>query len=127
MIAQVTEERHEVSRKQLIGIFILLSGGSSVFVLGRAVFLATIAVETAQGLFLGMITSVFRAPISFFDATPSSRILNISSMDQSTVDTDIPYRLAFALIQLLSITYSYVSSCVANFPSLSVHSWNLYM
>ncbi|KAJ4822868.1 hypothetical protein Tsubulata_045665 [Turnera subulata] len=75
-IAWATEERHEVSRKQLIGIFILLSGGSSIFILGRAVFLATIAVETAQRLFLGMIKSVFRAPISFFDATPSSRILN---------------------------------------------------
>jgi len=142
-IAWATEENHKVTKEKLIGIFILLSGGSSVFILGRAVFLATIAIETAQRLFLGMISSVFRATISFFDATPSSRILsrvrflllfqvrhsllcltsshasekkNIyfyflclswqSSTDQSTVDTDIPYRLAglaFALIQLLSI------------------------
>ncbi|KAK9934459.1 hypothetical protein M0R45_021603 [Rubus argutus] len=73
---------------------------------GGAVFLATIAIQTAQNLFLGMITSVFRAPISFFDSTPSSRILNRSSTDQSTADMDIPYRLAglaFALIQLISI------------------------
>ncbi|WCJ38679.1 ABC transporter C family member 3 [Euphorbia peplus] len=105
-IAWASEERNEVSREKLIWIFALLSGGSSVFVLGRAVLMATIAVETAQRLFLGMIRSVFRAPISFFDSTPSSRILSRSSTDQSTVDTDIPYRLAglaFALIQLLSI------------------------
>ncbi|PPD68765.1 hypothetical protein GOBAR_DD34358 [Gossypium barbadense] len=105
-IAWATEENRNVSREQLIGIFILLSGGSSIFILGRAVLLATIAVETAQYLFLGMITSVFRAPISFFDSNPSSRILNRSSTDQSTLDTDIPYRLAglaFALIQLFSI------------------------
>ncbi|KHG27828.1 ABC transporter C family member 3 [Gossypium arboreum] len=105
-IAWATEENHKVSREQLIGIFVMLSGGSSIFILGRAVLLATIAIETAQRLFLGMITSVFRAPISFFDSTPSSRILNRSSTDQSTLDTDIPYRLAglaFALIQLLSI------------------------
>ncbi|WRX13199.1 ABC transporter-like [Theobroma cacao] len=75
-IAWGTEDSHKVTRTQLIGIFILLSGGSSVFILGRAVLLATIAVETAQHLFLGMIRSVFRAPISFFDSTPSSRILN---------------------------------------------------
>ncbi|KAH1098146.1 hypothetical protein J1N35_015067 [Gossypium stocksii] len=105
-IAWATEENRNVSREQLIGIFILLSGGSSIFILGRAVLLATIAVETARRLFLGMITSVFRAPISFFDSNPSSRILNRSSTDQSTLDTDIPYRLAglaFALIQLFSI------------------------
>ncbi|XP_075660090.1 putative ABC transporter C family member 15 [Castanea sativa] len=105
-IAWATEEEGKVSRKHMIGIFALMSGGSSIFILGRAVLLATIAVETAQRLFCGMITSVFRAPISFFDSTPSSRILSRSSTDQSTVDTDIPYRLAglaFALIQLLSI------------------------
>ncbi|KAJ6769216.1 ATP-BINDING CASSETTE SUB-FAMILY C [Salix koriyanagi] len=82
-IAWATEKSRDVSREKLIGIFVLLSGGSSIFILGRAVLLATIAVETSQ-----------------------PRILSRSSTDQSTVDTDIPYRLAglaFALIQLLSI------------------------
>ncbi|KAJ8773515.1 hypothetical protein K2173_005761 [Erythroxylum novogranatense] len=105
-IAWAADQTHNVRREQLIGMFTLLSGGSSIFILGRAVLLATIAVATAQHLFIGMIKSVFRAPISFFDSTPSSRILNRSSTDQSTIDTDIPYRLAglaFALIQLLSI------------------------
>ncbi|KAJ0037798.1 hypothetical protein Pint_23652 [Pistacia integerrima] len=107
-IAWATDEKRKVSRGQLIGVFVLLSGGSSVFILGRAVLLATIAMNTAQRLFHDMITSVFRAPISFFDSTPSSQILNRSSTDQSSVDTDIPFRLAglaFALIQLLSIIF----------------------
>ncbi|KAJ1401992.1 P-loop containing nucleoside triphosphate hydrolase [Sesbania bispinosa] len=105
-ISWATEEKDRVSKGQLMGTFILLSGGSSIFILGRTVLMATVSVETAQRLFHGMITSVFRAPVSFFDTTPSSRILSRSSTDQSTVDTDIPYRLAglvFALIQLLSI------------------------
>ncbi|KAL0004487.1 hypothetical protein SO802_012048 [Lithocarpus litseifolius] len=105
-IAWATGVEGRVSRKHMIGIFVLMSGGSSIFIFGRAVLLATISVETAQHLFCGMITSIFQAPISFFDSTPSSRILSRSSTDQSTVDTEIPYRLAglaFALIQLLSI------------------------
>ncbi|KAK4488783.1 hypothetical protein RD792_004572 [Penstemon davidsonii] len=105
-IAWGSSEISSVSNVTLIKIFALLSGASSFFILGRAILLSTVAIETAQRLFLGMITSVFRAPLSFFDSTPSSRILNRSSTDQSIVDTDIPYRLAglaFALIQLLSI------------------------
>ncbi|XP_027090799.2 putative ABC transporter C family member 15 [Coffea arabica] len=105
-IAWATGEEGRVSSVRLIGIFALLSAGSSLFILGRAILLSTAAIETSQRLFLGMITSIFRAPLSFFDSTPSSRILSRSSTDQSTVDTDLPYRvagLAFALIQLLSV------------------------
>lgn len=81
-MAWATEKEGRVSRERLIWVFVMLSGGSSIFILGRAVFLATIAIQTAQNLFLGMITSVFRAPISFFDSTPSSRILNrVSSIN----------------------------------------------
>ncbi|XP_020229838.1 putative ABC transporter C family member 15 [Cajanus cajan] len=101
-----TEQRGRVNNKQLMGIFVLLSCGGTIFILGRTILMSVVAVETAQRLFHGMITSIFRAPISFFDTTPSSRIMSRSSTDQSTVDTDIPYRLAglvFALIQLLSI------------------------
>ncbi|CAN4090494.1 unnamed protein product [Withania somnifera] len=107
-IAWGTEEEGKVTRERLIGIFVLMSGGSSFFILGRAVMLSTIAIETSQKLYIGMIKSLFRAPLSFFESTPSSRILNRSSTDQSIVDTDIPYRLAglaFALIQLLSIIF----------------------
>ncbi|KAI4964922.1 hypothetical protein ZWY2020_057838 [Hordeum vulgare] len=75
-IAWAAEREDQVSKKKMIGIFVLLSAGSSVFILGRAVFLSTIAIKTAQQLFLGMIRNIFRAPMSFFDSTPSSRILN---------------------------------------------------
>ncbi|CAO2828925.1 unnamed protein product [Amaranthus hypochondriacus] len=105
-IAWATEEEDRVNHRELMAYFVLISGGSCIFILGRTVFLSTIAIETAQQMFLGMIQSVFHAPISFFDFTPSSRIISRSSTDQSTVDMDVPYRLAglvFALIQLLSI------------------------
>ncbi|KAM5568125.1 putative ABC transporter C family member 15 [Rosa sericea] len=103
-IAWAVGKENTVTRGNMIWIFALLSGASSVFLLGRAVFLSVITIETSQHLFVGMITSVFRAPMAFFDSTPSSRILTRSSTDQSTVDTDITFRLGglvFALIQLV--------------------------
>ncbi|KAL6983834.1 hypothetical protein U1Q18_017208 [Sarracenia purpurea var. burkii] len=75
-IASATDAKSRVSKERMIGIYALMSSGSSIFILGRAILLSTIAIETAQGLFLGMVTSIFRAPLSFFDFTPSSRILN---------------------------------------------------
>lgn len=75
-IAWATEDEGQFSSKMLVGIFVILSGGSSVFILGRAVLLSKVAIETGQNLFLQMMNSVFRAPVSFFDSTPSSRILN---------------------------------------------------
>ncbi|PRQ40004.1 putative xenobiotic-transporting ATPase [Rosa chinensis] len=107
-IAWAVGKENTVTRGNMIWIFALLSGASSVFLLGRAVFLSVITIETSQHLFVGMITSVFRAPMAFFDSTPSSRILTRkwfqSSTDQSTVHTDITFRLGglvFALIQLV--------------------------
>lgn len=80
-IAWATVKENRVTKEKLIGIFVLLSASSSLFILGRGVLLANVAFETAQQLFLGMITSIFRAPMSFFDTTPSSQILNrVSSL-----------------------------------------------
>ncbi|KAI3733393.1 hypothetical protein L6452_12836 [Arctium lappa] len=75
-MARASEDENRVSSKTLVGVFVLLSGGSSIFILGQSILLSTIAIETGQNLFLQMITSVFRGRVSFFDFTPSSRILN---------------------------------------------------
>ncbi|RYR31821.1 hypothetical protein Ahy_B01g056746 [Arachis hypogaea] len=75
-ISWAAEQTGRVTKGMLMGTFVLLSGGSSIFILGRTVLMAVVAIETSQRLFHGMITSVFRAPVSFFDTTPSSRILS---------------------------------------------------
>ncbi|XWS67375.1 hypothetical protein CRYUN_Cryun04dG0002000 [Craigia yunnanensis] len=107
-MAWATEEKGRVSRGRMMGMFALISFGSSVFISARAVLLSAMTLETAQHLFVGMITSIFRAPMSFFDITPSSRMLDRFSTDQCVVDTDISYRLAglvFAIIQLISVVF----------------------
>nr|AMP82923.1 ABC transporter C family member 3 [Catalpa bungei] len=90
----------------LILVYVALSIGSSFCIFGRALVVATIGYKTANTLFNKMHLSIFRAPMSFFDSTPSGRILNRASTDQSTVDLNtasIIGLFAFAIIQLLGI------------------------
>lgn len=46
------------------------------FVAMRSIFVSSAGVFVAQIYFLDMIRCLFRAPMSFFDATPAGRILN---------------------------------------------------
>uniref|UniRef100_A0A803PGG9 ABC-type xenobiotic transporter n=1 Tax=Cannabis sativa TaxID=3483 RepID=A0A803PGG9_CANSA len=96
----------KVSPMVLILVYMALAFGSSWFIFVRAVLVATFGLAAAQKLFLKMLRSVFKAPMSFFDSTPAGRILNRVSIDQSVVDLDIPFRLggfASTTIQLIGI------------------------
>ncbi|GAV86834.1 ABC_tran domain-containing protein/ABC_membrane domain-containing protein [Cephalotus follicularis] len=90
----------------LIIVYVALAIGSSLCILVRATLLATAGYKTATLLFHKLHLAIFRAPMSFFDSTPSGRILNRASTDQSAVDMSIPSQIgifAFSMIQLLGI------------------------
>ncbi|KAF4367879.1 hypothetical protein F8388_001052 [Cannabis sativa] len=85
-------------------VYVLLAVGGSLCVLLRAMLVGIAGLWTAQKLFINMLRSVFRAPMSFFDSTPTGRTLSRASTDQSVLDLEMPQRLgwcAFSIIQLL--------------------------
>ncbi|XP_058197384.1 ABC transporter C family member 5-like isoform X2 [Rhododendron vialii] len=103
---QTPGDKPRASSMVLLVVYMSLAFGSSLFILVRALLVATFGLAAAQKLFLKMLVSVFRAPMSFFDSTPAGRILNRVSIDQSVVDLDIPFRLggfASTTIQLIGI------------------------
>ncbi|XP_058788028.1 ABC transporter C family member 3-like isoform X2 [Vicia villosa] len=88
----------------LMVVYVSLAIGISFSTLVRAFLAAIAGYKTATMLFNQMHLSFFRAPMSFFDSTPSGRILNRASADQSTVDMDISdlvWGFTYNLVQLL--------------------------
>ncbi|KAL4618712.1 hypothetical protein ACB092_06G030700 [Castanea dentata] len=95
-----------VDSSTLMIVYVALAIGSSFCVLVRSMLIRTAGYSTANQLFSKMHFCIFRAPMSFFDATPSGRILSRASTDQSAVDLSIPNEMgavAFSIIQLLGI------------------------
>ncbi|KAL0855188.1 hypothetical protein Bca101_060340 [Brassica carinata] len=95
-----------VNISTLMIVYVALAVGSSLCILVRATLLVTAGYKTATELFHKMHHCIFRSPMSFFDSTPSGRIMNRASTDQSAVDLIIPYEfgsVAITVIQLIGI------------------------
>ncbi|KAK0583133.1 hypothetical protein LWI29_033687 [Acer saccharum] len=93
-----------VEMKVILLVYTLLAVGSAFCVLLRAMLVATTGLRTAQKLFTSMLHSILRAPMAFFDSTPTGRILNRASTDQSVLDLELAGKLgwcAFSIIQII--------------------------
>ncbi|XP_043719147.1 ABC transporter C family member 3-like isoform X1 [Telopea speciosissima] len=93
--------RPHVRESTIIFVYVSLFLGSSLCVLIRSVLIVTTGYKTATLLFNKMHLCLFRAPLQFFDSTPSGRILNRVSIDQSAIDTSIPHHIEELLISII--------------------------
>ncbi|TMW67024.1 hypothetical protein Poli38472_012140 [Pythium oligandrum] len=94
-------------------IYALLSLGTVIFVMGRAITLSLLGIRASRHLFERMTRSLLSAPMRFFDANPFGRIINRYGDDMSSVDTMLPmvvggavYTGFFILCQLGTAVYA---------------------
>ncbi|XP_074093124.1 ATP-binding cassette sub-family C member 10 isoform X2 [Macrotis lagotis] len=86
-----------------------IASANSICTLLRAVLFATGILQAAATLHQRLLHRVLRAPVTFFDSTPTGRILNRFSSDVACADDSLPFILnillanAVGLLGLLAI------------------------
>jgi len=75
----------------------------ALFLVIYAALLANRAVAASRVLHNHMLSAVLRAPLTFFETTPSGRILNRFSRDIETVDTVLPELIESWLISAFDV------------------------
>lgn len=85
------------------------AGVVSVFLWLRSFLMMSVGLKASTFYHKKMVSSVFRAPVSFFDATPSGQILSRFGKELETVDRALPESVASVLFCFLQT----FSTCLA--------------
>ncbi|RVW43242.1 ABC transporter C family member 10 [Vitis vinifera] len=106
-----------VSQLKLIAVYTGIGLSLSIFLLLRSFFVVVVGLGASQSIFSTLLSSLFRAPMSFYDSTPLGRILSRVSSDLSVVDLDMAFKFTFAIGAAVT-TY-------ASFGVLAILAWEL--
>ncbi|KAJ0743495.1 putative ABC-type xenobiotic transporter [Helianthus annuus] len=104
--------------KVFIGVYAIIAGAAFVFVLGRTVFSMFLGLETAQKFFKQILHSILHAPMSFFDTTPSGRILSRASSDQTNIDILLPFIMNLSIALYMSVISVIIITCQYAWPTV---------
>ncbi|KAF6773300.1 hypothetical protein AHF37_06741, partial [Paragonimus kellicotti] len=85
----------------------------ALFTLIMVLSLAHGLARASKGLHWYLLESILHAPNSFFDTTPSGRIVNRFSSDIDTVDITIPLNLRILFVKMADVTSSLVLICIS--------------
>ncbi|WJX71039.1 Multidrug resistance-associated protein 7 [Trifolium repens] len=95
-MAANVDNRH-VTTLQLVLVYFWIGLSSIFFMVIRSLLVVSLGLHSSKYLFLQLMNSLFRAPLSFYDSTPLGRILSRVSSDLSIMDLDMPFSLIFSV------------------------------
>lgn len=109
-----------VSSLLLIGVYVLLSLLSVIFFFFRSAMMVDLGLKASNSFFHGLMNAVMKAPMSFFDSTPSGRILNRASVDMSVLDLDIPFCFGFVLALVFDLLCIVIVTAIATWEIILI-------
>nr|QVT92339.1 ABC transporter [Salvia miltiorrhiza] len=101
-----------------ISVYAIFAAVAFVLVLVRSIFVAVMGLKTSQIFFVQILRSILHAPMSFFDTTPSGRILTRASTDQTNVDILIPFFTSITLAMYITLLSIIIITCQYAWPTI---------
>ena len=81
----------EIYRGEYLGVYAAFGIGQIILTFFASYFVAMGCIFAATLIHKRLLVNILRLPMSFFDTTPSGRILNRFSKDINTIDETIPH------------------------------------
>ncbi|CAL1414820.1 unnamed protein product [Linum trigynum] len=101
-----------------ISVYSIIAVISVVLLAFRSYFVTLMGLKTSQIFFNGILNSILRSPMSFFDTTPSGRILSRASTDQSNIDLFLPFILSLTLAMYITVLSILIVICQNAWPTV---------
>ncbi|XP_077530982.1 multidrug resistance-associated protein 1-like [Haemaphysalis longicornis] len=95
-------------RNYRLVIYGIYGFAEAVFLLLGCVFLQLAMLHGARVVHQGMLHHVFRAPMSFFDTTPTGRIINRFSKDVDAADMTLPLNVRLLILHSLRTVVAFL-------------------
>uniref|UniRef100_F6HUQ9 ABC-type xenobiotic transporter n=1 Tax=Vitis vinifera TaxID=29760 RepID=F6HUQ9_VITVI len=104
-------------KPKLLTVYTVIGFSMIIFLFFRSIFIVVLGLRASESIFSTLLSSLFQAPMFFYDSTPLGRILSRVSSDLSVVDLDLAFKLTFAVGAAVT-TYS-------SFGVVAIFAWQL--
>ncbi|KAH7678707.1 Xenobiotic-transporting ATPase protein [Dioscorea alata] len=118
-LAYVTSEQNVVSFSPslFIEVYCIIVAVSLVVVAVRSFLISYLGLKTAQIFFEQMLNCISHASMSFFDTTPSGRILTRASTDQTNIDLFLPFFIGLTITMYITVIATVIVTCQVAWPT----------
>ncbi|KAH7578351.1 hypothetical protein JRO89_XS01G0371600 [Xanthoceras sorbifolium] len=99
-------------------VYATIGAMSMMLVVVRTFFVTIMGLKTAQIFFSQLLRSILHAPMSFFDTTPSGRVLSRASSDQTNIDVTLPFLMSMSITMYMTLLSVIFIVCLNAWPTV---------